>query len=435
MKIDLLLWLLFLPLSLAIISCSQTDSLNFETLVKLEEQNQPCQDGTAASYPCLNVDLRARLTPDHMNGERLNDIWGWTDPQTGKEYALVGLSDGVSLVDISKPSEPIVIGKLTESIQGTSKKGSTDPGDYLYHDEDEEKSTWRDLKVYRNHLFVISDGQEHGLQVFDLTRLRNPAEIPATFTHDTHYSHFGNAHNLAINEETGFAYIVGSNVDGGGLYIMDISNPEQPAFVTTYADTLVGFNSTGYVHDTQCAVYRGPDSDYGGHELCFNSSETHFSIVDVTDKDSIYTVSRGDYEGRGYAHQGWLTEDHRYFLLDDEFDENRNESNTRTYIWDIEDLDHPVVAGFYEASNPSIDHNQYVKGDNVYQANYTAGLRILNLDKIESADLEEVAYFDTFPKDNEVKFEGAWSNYPFFDSGIVIVSDVTNGLFILEPTY
>lgn len=425
---------LFLPLlSLLIFSCDQTDSLNFESLVTSGEQDQPCVDGMAASYPCMNVDLRARLTPADLNGERLNDIWGWTDPQTGKEYALVGMTDGVAFVDISNPSEPIVLGKLPESVQAPPKAGSAG-GDYLRHDDMEGKSTWRDLKVHKNHVFVVSDGQVHGLQVFDLTRLRDVTENPETFTQDFHFDEFGNAHNIAINEQTEFAYIVGSNVDGGGLYIMDISQPKQPAFVTTYADTEVGYDSTGYVHDTQCVVYSGPDSDYSGHELCFNSSETHFAIVDVTDKQNINTISRSDYEGRVYAHQGWLTEDHRFFLLDDEIDEGRNGHNTRTYIWDIEELDNPEMTGYYEAPNGSIDHNQYVKGNKTYQANYTTGLRILDIDAIESGDLQEVAYFDTFPADNQVKFDGAWSNYPYFESGIVVVSDASNGLFILEPT-
>jgi choice-of-anchor B domain-containing protein len=81
----------------------------------------------------------------------------------------------------------------------------------------------------------------------------------------------------------------------------------------------------------------------------------------------------------------------------------------------------------------SIDHNQYIKGDYVYQANYTSGLRILNLNNIAEGTLEEDAYFDTFPAGNRVEYNGAWSNYPYFESGVVIVSDVTNGLFILRP--
>ena len=422
-----------LLLSLFVLACSQSnDPLQFDTSDSSQSRNQSCIDGEASGYPCLNVDLRARLSPGELFGERLNDIWGWTDPQTGREYALVGMTDGVSFVDISSPADPVVIGILPESLQGGSGKWRPGSGVHL-QDDGEEKSTWRDLKVYNDHLFVVSDGQPHGLQIFDLTRLRTVTQVPATFSSDANYRDFESAHNIAINEETGFAYVVGSEVDGGGLYILDISSPKQPEFVTTFADTLVGHQSTGYVHDTQCVVYRGPDSDYTGRELCFNASETHLAVVDVTEKQAIETISRNGYQGNRYAHQGWLTEDHRYFLLDDELDENQNGHNTRTYIWDMEDLDSPQMIGIYEAPYASIDHNQYVLGNNLYQTNYTAGLRILNLDGIGSGTLEEVAFFDTYAADDNPKFEGAWSSYPFFESGIVVVSDVTFGLFILQP--
>lgn len=425
-----------LLLALIPLACSQTSSPDFnnnsdDTAV---ERDQPCIDGQAGSYPCRNVDLRARLTPADLQGVRLNDIWGWTDPQSGVEYALVGLTDGVSFVDISSPSDPVVVGVLPEAVHSAPK--AVGSGAHAVAEDDETKgdSSWRDLKVHMDHLFVVSDGQAHGLQVFDLDRLRNVTQPPATFSSDALYAEFGNAHNLAINEETGYAYVVGSSVNGGGLYILDVSTPTEPAFVASYADTLTGYNGTGYIHDTQCAIYNGPDSDYTGDELCFNSNETHFTIVNVSDKQSIYTVSRNDYDGRVYAHQGWLTEDQRFFLLDDELDESRMGHNTRTYIWNIEDLDSPELLGFYESANGTIDHNLYVKGNHVYQSNYTAGLRILNIDNIGTAELEEVAYFDTYPLDNQVKFDGTWSNYPFFESGIVVVSDMSNGLFILEPS-
>lgn len=421
--------LFLIVLSSLFFSC-QTDSLeniqDKQSLVNPNEQNQACIEGFAGEYPCKNIDLKARLSPGSLMGERLNDIWGWTDPLTGKEYALVGLTDGVTFVDISRPGEPVVVGKLAESVDSLNLKTAG----ILHH---HEKSAWRDMKVYKNHIFVVSDNQIHGLQVFDLTRIRDAGSEAVDFTEDAHYEQFGRAHNIAINKETGFAYVVGSDTFGGGLHIIDIRTPGKPVFAAAYADTNVGRNSTGYVHDTQCVVYRGPDNQYQGHEICFNSSETHLAIVDVTNKELIFTISRKTYEGRGYTHQGWLTEDHRYFLLDDEFDERNNHHNTRTYIWDVGNLDNPEMMDYYESERKSIDHNQYVKGNRVYQANYTSGLQILSLDDISSGSLQEVAWFDTFPENDTLSFDGAWSNYPFFESGVVIVSDITGGLFILEP--
>lgn len=410
----------------------KNDDPNFNTgqnLVPISGTSADCINGMAAdTYPCQDVDLLARVTPSQLMGTELNDIWGWTDPATDKEYALVGLRDRVTFVDISTPEEPVVVGTLPEIDSGSKVKSA------LHDDEDEGKdSPWRDLKVYNNHAYIVSDGQPHGLQVFDLTRLRDVDDKILIFEEDVHFTGFGNAHNIAINEETGYAYVVGSNQAGGGLYILDLSSPKDPQFVGTHADDTVGRNSTGYVHDTQCVIYSGPDSDYSSQEVCFNSSETHFVIADVSDKNATSTISKATYPGNEYAHQGWLTEDHRYFLLDDELDEHGGNDSTSTYIWNVQDLDSPELVGTYKAPNFSIDHNQYIKGNFSYQANYTVGLRILDLSNISQGDLQEVAFFDTYPSDNSVGFHGAWSNYPFFESGVIIVSDINNGLFILSP--
>ena len=420
-------------LCLLLVGCAENPTQNRTQSVA----DLNCVDGMSAGrYSCSNIDLLAQLTVDELlaepfeSGSALNDIWGWTDPDTGIEYALVGLNDGVTFVDLSSPSEPLVVGKLKETASVSDNSSPAPGGDFLYHDE---KSTWRDFKVYDDHLFVVSDAQPHGMQVFDLRRLRNVEDPPASFGEDFLYEEFANAHNIAVNEQSGYAYVVGSDTYGGGLHIIDISNPLNPRFAGSHSDSTVGRDSTGYVHDTQCVNYHGPDPDYAGEEICMNSSETHLVVARVTDKQQTATVAKKSYPGNAYAHQGWLTEDHRYFLLDDEIDELQGSSGTRTYIWDVRDLDNPELIGVHEANFGSIDHNQYVKGSYVYQANYTAGLRILSLENISAGELEEVAHFDTYPGNNDAVFQGAWSNYPYFESGLVVVGDISNGLYVLKP--
>lgn len=415
--------------SLLLIACKSNSTGSDEEMNVLKAAF-PCVDGLAEDiFPCNNVDLMARISRSDLLGpdQSLNDIWGWTDPQTDKEYALVGLTDGVTFVDISSPNSPVVVGKLEEVLNSSKVMN-----DSIHDDNDNDgkgASAWRDIKVFNNYAFIVSDNQPHGLQIFDLTKLRTATDLPVSFTEDQHYSAFGKAHNIAINEETGFAYVVGSNTYGGGLHIIDINDPFNPVFAGFHSDSTVGFDNTGYIHDTQCLNYSGPDSEYQNKELCFNSSETHLVIADVSDKQNTATISKVDYQGRAYAHQGWLTEDHRYFILDDEIDAG----NTTTYIFDVQDLDNPQMIGTYVVSSISIDHNQYVKGNKLYQANYTSGLRILNLDNIQNANLSEIGFFDTYPVNNSRSFNGAWSNYPFFENGLVIVSDISNGLFILKP--
>jgi choice-of-anchor B domain-containing protein len=407
----------------------------------------PCENGNAEGYPCSNVDLYAHLTPTELLGTTrngttasLNDIWGWIDPDTGSEYALVGLTDGVTFVDVTDPANPVVVGKLNEPVVN-----SLTPNPLLANHDDQggfkEASSWRDLKVYQNFMYVVSEQGTHGLQVFDLTRLRNIQNPPQTFNEDYNYSEFGNAHNLAINEDTGYAYIVGATqgtncAQQGGLHMVNlVDNPAEPTFAGCYYEEQAGGitgGRNGYIHDTQCVIYRGPDTDHQGRELCFSSSETSFTITNVDDKQQAFTIFNGSYSGNQYSHQGWLTDDHRYFFMNDELDELRSHTNTRTYVWDIEDVDSPEMVGYYEHSTVSVDHNLYVKDNRLYQANYTSGLQILDIENSVPDDMSTLGYFNTTPENNEPEFAGLWSVYPYMSGDKVIVSDINNGLFILR---
>ena len=134
-----------------------------------------------------------------------------------------------------------------------------------------------------------------------------------------------------------------------------------------------------------------------------------------------------------YTHQGWLSEDQAFFFMDDEI----KAGPTTTYILDVSDLDEPFMRTQFCQEFESSAHNQYVKGKLIYQANYHSGLRILDSTALESTDgnLEEIAFFDTFPQDNDFGFDGAWSNYPYFESGNVIVSGIEEGFFVLFPHF
>ena len=192
-----------------------------------------------------------------------NDIWGWTDPQTGKEYAIIGLVFGTSFVDISSPENPVYLGELpTHGAFGSS---------------------WRDIKVYADHAFIVSEASGHGMQVFDLTKLRNVSNPPVTFTSDAHYGGFSNCHNIAINEASGRAYPIGANTFSGGLNIIDISNPLNPTLIGSFAED-------GYSHDAQIVNYIGPDAQYAGKEIAFCFNENTVTIVDVTDATWPVTV-------------------------------------------------------------------------------------------------------------------------------------------------
>ena len=378
-----------------------------------------CEDGQADGYPCSNMDLMSRLSLAQLgspgNG---NDIWGWVDSQTGDPYALLGLDTGTAFIRITDPENPLIIGYLPSHTSA---------------------SLWRDIKTYQNHAFIVSEAGGHGMQVFDLNQLRNyDGNNPVNFSETAHYGLFGNSHNIVINEETGFAYAVGCNDCSGGLHMINIQEPSNPSYAGCYSQD-------GYTHDTQCVIYNGVDTQYIGREICFSSNEDTVTITDVTDKSNPTTISINGYDGAQYTHQGWLTEDHRYFLCNDELDEYYDGINTSTYIWDMTSLDNPILINVHDHGTPNIDHNLYIKGNYVYQSHYTAGLRIHDIVDIGDGIMEEVAFFDIHPQNNNTSFDGTWSNYPFFDNNIVIVSGIgdggnvdSGGLFVLqfnEPAY
>lgn len=380
-----------------------------------------CTDGAADMFDCQRVDLLSFLPISSLGGKRgvkLNDIWGWTDPMTEREYALVGRVDGTSFVDVTNPHNPRYLGDLPKT------EGS--PG-----------STWRDMKVYRNHAYVVADGAGlHGMQVFDLTQLRSVDSGPVTFEPTAHYTNIHSAHNIVINEDTGFAYAVGSNSGGetcgGGLHMIDLEEPASPTFAGCYSAEGTGRAGTGYTHDAQCLLYDGPDGDYVGRELCFGSNETALNIADVTDKQNPINISTATYPNVSYTHQGWISEDHRYFYVNDELDEiTGNADETRTLIWDVSDLDDPQLVKEYTWGVKSSDHNLYIRGNLMYQSNYLSGLRIHDIS--DPVNPREVGFFDTMPVgNNDPGFAGSWSNYPFFQSETIAVSSIGEGLFLLK---
>ena len=380
-----------------------------------------CDEGLAEGFDCDRVDLLSFLPREELGagrGARLNDVWGWTDPATGREYALVGRMDGTAFVDVTDPFNPRYLGNLAKT-------------------EGSQSNTWRDMKVFRDHMFVVADGAgQHGMQIFDLAQLRGVTEA-REWEPTALYEGVASVHNVGINEETGFAYLVGASgggeTCGGGSHMVDINDPLNPVFAGCFAHPNTGRRNTGNSHDTQCVSYHGPDEDYAGREICVNSNETALSIADVTDKSDPVAVARAEYPNVSYAHQGWFTEDHQYFFSNDEADEvNDSVEQTRTLVWDLRDLDDPLLVREYYSPTKVTDHNLYVRGDRLYMSNNRAGLRVLDISDPENPT--EAGSFDTTPwSEDSAGFDGTWSVYPYFESGTILLSSRREGLFLVRP--
>jgi len=366
----------------------------------------PCDGGMAGSFPCNGYDLQSSFNLGQLSAGAGNDSWGWTDPDNGDEYALVGLDNGTAFINITDPINPVYLGKLPTHTTSSS---------------------WRDVKVYNNYAFIVSEAGGHGMQVFDLTRLRSVGSPPETFTEDAHYDGFGKAHNIIINEDTGYAYGVGTTTFNGGPHFVNIQDPLNPVGEG-------GYGTDDYSHDAQVITYNGPDTDYTGREILFGSNENELVIVDITDKGNPSSISTISYTNVGYTHQGWFTEDTRYFILGDEKDEQDFGIDTRTIIFDLNDLDNPQHHFDYSGSTAAIDHNGYVVGDKYYFANYRAGMKVLDISDIANQNITEIGSFDTYPANNSAQFSGAWNVYPFFASGNIVISDINRGFFLVTPS-
>lgn len=370
----------------------------------------PCENGLAGIYECENVNLLAHVAPSDIDGVLTNEVWGWTDPLDGKEYVILGTSTGVYFFDIIDPVHPVKLGYLPK---------------HTFN------SLWRTLRTYQNYLFVCSEANGHGMQVFDLTRLRDVENPPVTFDEDAHYNGFGNCHSIAINEEVGYAYACGTSTYAGGLHIVNIQNPLEPVIAG-------GYDLNGYTHEAGVWIYDGPDTEHTGKTIaiCFNGNVSEpLTIVDVTDPSDATTVSLTAYPQQSYCHQGWFTQDKAYLLVNDELDEyNGLADSLHTHIFDVHDLDNPVYLGYHNGGT-AIDHNLYIIGNIAFQSNYTDGFVMLDVSDVADTSLQRVAWFDHYPGGDPEIFQGEWMNYPYFGSGIIPVTDIYNGMFLLQPDF
>jgi hypothetical protein len=315
-------------------------------------------------------------------------------------------------------------------------------------------SSWCSAKTYKNYNMIVRDSNSgQGIQVFNLSRLEALRDIAIEtgriqrVTHDYVYDELGSVHNIVVNEDSGFGYAVGSGTCAGGLHQVDLRDLPQVSFAGC-------FSRDGYVHDAQCLNYTGPDTRFTGREICLSSNEDSFTITDNTDHSNVVQLSRTEYRGSQYCHQSWLTMDGKYSLMNDELDEgcqvnpnfhslcgrhgtvNQTTHNGKsvTLIWDMKSLTNPFIIGDFVSTETAIDHDEYIypiHPNLLYQSNYCAGIRVLDVTDVAQGRLEEVGFFDLEPSCNGIAWRGTWANY-MFPSGNLIASNIYEGVFVLR---
>jgi choice-of-anchor B domain-containing protein len=332
----------------------------------------------------LNIDFLGQLTfPGHGD---VSDIWGHVDT-SGNEYALVGLQNGTSIVDITIPTSPVEVFFSAGAF-----------------------STWRDLKVWNNHAYIVNE-EANGLKIIDMSNL--PGAINNTgvyqFTGVTYP--FTQAHDLYI-DENGFAYIMGSDNGAGGAIILDLKNdPKLPQEVGRYDQY--------YIHD---GMVRG-DTLWAG---CIKDG--FFAAIDVSVKSNPITMAKHN-TPNNFTHNVWPSNDGQTVFTTDE------KSDAYIGAYDVSDLTNINELDRVQSSPGElvIPHNVFVLGNYLVTSYYTDGVTIH--DASNPSNIVEVGNYDTSPAFSGDGFNGCWGVYPYLPSGLIIASDIENGLFVLGPTY
>ncbi|QDU69846.1 choice-of-anchor B family protein [Engelhardtia mirabilis] len=349
-------------------------------------------------FPASGVQLLSWLSlSDFGTGATSgNDSWGYTSP-SGREYALMGLSNATAFVEITDPSNA----QIVTTISGV-------------------ESLWRDIKTYGPYAYAVSEGGG-GIQVFDLTAI--DAGVVTELASVTTGVGTSASHNVAIDTVSGFLYRCGGGSEG--LRIYSLANPAAPTYVGEWGDR--------YVHDAQIVTYTsGP---FAGRQIAFvcggfngGFTETSMDVLDVTDKNNIVVLKRVFWSGAAYSHQCWLSEDGQLLYVNDELDENGS-FNTKTIVVDVSNPANAFYVTSFFGTNTAVGHNLYTSNGRIYEANYRSGMRIFDT-AANPTNPPEVAFFDTYPEDDAASTSALWNVYPYFEDDIVIGSDLEKGLFV-----
>ena len=331
-----------------------------DKLARLETHESPTH--TAESFNARNVKLLSQIGLHEFGSKSGNDCWGYVSP-SGREYALVGLDNKVAFVEVTDPKNPVYF-------------------DHIPH----KASLWGDLKTYGEYCYVVTEASDSGIQVIDLSRID---EHVVTLVQTINSP--GRSHNVCIDTTSGFLYTLGSRGGTGTTMCFSLADPANP--VKVGADSMTGKH---YQHDVTVVTFE--EGPYAGRQVMFGNGEGRgVEIWDVTNKEEPFIIGQASYVDIGYNHQGWLSEDKKYWFVNDELDETKRGTMTNTRVFDVSDLSNPTLVGSFGTGLPTIDHNLYLKSGFMFASNYTSGLRVFDTNDSVVAP-KQTGFIDTYPE-------------------------------------
>ncbi|HIG61261.1 MAG TPA: choice-of-anchor B family protein [Gammaproteobacteria bacterium] len=396
-----------------------------------EQLKQPkfsdnCANGYAGDHACEKMDLLAHVPLSSFSTQpsAANDIWGFYDLNDGREYAIIGLRNGVGIVDVTEPESPRVVSSVSS-----------------------QSTAWRDIKVYQkfdhsagrwhSYAYVTADSASVGTLVIDLGSLPDSVEAVGAdqsdlSAHNVYLSNVDYSTGIALNDLTPYLHVIGSDRKGGAFNSYALNDPIDLSLVyqhgsesrVTYSHDVSSMVILDDRKDSQC-INSGPYC-----EILFDFNVDNFQIWDKTLNASPSRLSTITYAGVSYVHSGWYTEDKQVVLVHDELDEQDFNLNTTVRLFELSDLRQPTLLSTWSGPTGAIDHNGFVRGNRYYMSNYTRGMTVLDIS--DTLNPTEAGFFDTFPLSDETSFNGAWGVYPFLPSGNILISDINSGLYIVR---
>jgi choice-of-anchor B domain-containing protein len=396
-------------------------------LMQKSQTASNCDNGSAAGFACENISLLSHLAlsdfPSSPNAG--NDIWGHIDLNTGKEYAIIGLSNAISVVDVSEPESPVIVG----SIRG-------------------QATSWRDIKVWQYfdsnanrwqaYAYATADNVSEGLSIINLSGLPQSISLVTRQTldasaHNVYISNVDYGLNIALTGTEPLLHVAGSNRSNGAFRTYSLLNPESLSLQYQMA----GASRNDYTHDASSLLITDSRAQTDcvnatdiGCNVLLDFNENTLRIWDHSIANRAVELSSSNYPLAEYTHSGWWTEDKQFVIVHDELDEQRHNINTTLNIFEISRLTQPSLVGTWTGPTRAIDHNGFVRGNHYFMSNYERGMTVLDI--TQAASPSQIGFFDTYPVSNNAAFNGAWGVYPFLPSGIILVSDINSGLFVLR---